>query len=100
MAKTRIKIATLGDLPSPTVERELGQLNFGFYCDGCDEFVAVAVLPPQALGKADEIEFHADGPVFFDCPACSHLQQKATTDIVWLILTADNQKRPRARVLH
>ncbi len=81
------------DKPYETVKRRLGITNVGLYCDNCGEFFAIAIFPPDRPEPG--IEFISDGLVLFDCPFCNQQQSRQVSDILQIVLTESNRRKPK-----
>jgi hypothetical protein len=80
---------TTGGIPIGTVKRAHGLRNVGFYCNGCLQFVAMAVTPND--GRSGDIEYASDGPIDFLCPYCNKLDARPVSDIAVIVLNEGNK---------
>lgn len=92
MAVQRIRLMTEAGGPLPTLNRKLGVLNVGLYCNPCGEFFAFGVDVPET----SEFEFVADGPVLVRCPFCKTEQDRSVDEIERVTLTEGRKRRASA----
>lgn len=91
MPKVRVHISAEGEQPAATVKRQLGRQNYGLYCNGCDEFFALAVSDPL---KATDLEIVSDGEPMFECPFCHLRERRQPSEIAQVMLTERLKRRP------
>lgn len=89
MAVQRIRLMTAPESPLPTLNRKLGVLNVGMYCNPCAEFFAFGIEVPEI----SEFEFVADGPLLVRCPFCKAEEDRLVVDIERVMLTEGRKRR-------
>lgn len=89
MAVQRIHLMPAPGSPLPTLNRKLGVLNVGMYCNPCGEFFAFGVEVPET----SEFEFVADGPLPVRCPFCKAEEDRLVGEIERVMLTEGRKRR-------
>lgn len=76
-------------------KRRHGRHQYGFYCNGCDEFFATAVSAEGVtLATAPAIIFEFEKGVAFECPFCHRVDERTPSEMASIVLTTANKKRP------
>jgi hypothetical protein len=73
---------------------QFGRFNYGFYCHGCSEFFAIAVLPAGYETEGSLVALEFDPGSKYECPHCNLMQHQSATDIVKVVLNQENRRKP------
>ena len=66
-----------------------GRYNFGLYCEGCDKFLTLAILPAPPL---QETRCVSGGLITMTCPRCRWFQMRPASDLFGLMLNDINEQ--------
>jgi hypothetical protein len=89
MAIPNIHIDASSDKPYASVPRQIGKHNAGVYCNQCREFFALAVVD-----RPLPVKFVSNGKPVLQCTECGDQQRRDPSEIVWVVLSPANQRKP------